>query len=106
MGSGSCFVDGFIGKKILGWAECMLGLFDSDGSLLQLGSMTTFSSCRANWTCCLGESRFAGVCDGQSISAAGRSHRTGGVSQKKGQEAEKYLEEALTAGYLFIFSVL
>ena len=63
MGSGSRLVDGFIGKKILGWAECALGLFDSDGSLLQLGSMTTFSNCRVNWTRCLGESRFACVCD-------------------------------------------
>ena len=45
MGSGSHLVDGFTGKKILGLAECMLGLFDSEGSFLQLGSMTTFSSC-------------------------------------------------------------
>ena len=30
----------------------------------------------------------------------------GGMSQRKGWEAEKYLEGASTVGYLFIFSVL
>ena len=45
--NGSCLIDGFIVKKILGLVKSALGLglFNSNGGLLQLGSMATLSSC-------------------------------------------------------------